>query len=141
MCRNIAFAVLFVAAFVFGSLAVYAASEDPVRVDIQVAPQVLVLGAVQAGQVTIHVEYPRAGVIADSVALTIGNHVIPAISVFADSTGELVARFSERAVKAVVGPPSATLTLTGKRTVLVEGNPVSETFIGTQTVPVRVWSK
>jgi len=48
----------------------------------------------------------------------------------ADCRGELVAKFDEAAVKAIVEPPSATLTLTG---MTIDG----DEFSGSDTVKVR----
>ena len=96
------------------------------EVVVQVAPATLLLSSTQSGQVTVHVTiaYSRVDL---SRAITLNG--IPSSWTFADSRGELVAKFDEVAVKAIVAAPSATLTLTG---VTVDG----ESFEGSDTVRV-----
>ena len=72
---------------------------------VSISPQTLLLSWEQSGSVTVHTNIPLVG--QPSVTL----EGIPARVVFADSRGELVAKFSEAAVEAVVAPPEATLTL------------------------------
>jgi hypothetical protein len=74
-----------------------------------VSPQTLLLGRDQGGEVTVHVEIPFSLVDPDSLEL----NGVPASGAFADNCGDLVAKFSEDAVKAIVAAPSAVLTLDG----------------------------
>ena len=72
---------------------------------ISVSPQTLLLSEVQSGRVTVHTNIP----LADQEIVTLDG--IPALTIYADNRGHLVAKFSEEAVKAIVAPPSAVLTL------------------------------
>ena len=78
-------------------------------VTIVVSPQTLLLASDQGGQVTVHTNIPLSQVDRSTVQL----NGISAISTGADSRGHLVAKFDEGAVKAIVAPPQATLTLSG----------------------------
>ncbi len=92
---------------------------------IAVAPQTLLLSSVQGGEITVHVTIAYSRVDKSSVTL----NGIPVKWTKADSRGELVAKFDEAAVKAIVSAPSAVLTLKG---VTVDG----EAFEGSDTVRV-----
>lgn len=107
------------------ALASVAQAGDLVVVSV-VSPSVIVLGSKSTTAVTVHAEVKRSEVIADTVRL----NGIRARSVFADSCGDLVAKFDIGLVKAIVEPPSATLTLTAE---LTSGGELT----GTDTVPVR----
>lgn len=77
-------------------------------VAVAISPGTLNLGS--SGEwVTAHVDIPFAAVAAGSVDL--GG--VPAALLKADDCGNLVAKFAIEDVKAIVAPPSATLTLTG----------------------------
>jgi len=95
-------------------------------VEVQVAPQTLLLSSEQGGEVTVHVTIPYSHV--DTSTLTLNGLAVAWTK--ADCRGELVAKFDEAAVKAIVEPPSATLTLTG---MTIDG----DEFSGSDTVKVR----
>ena len=97
-------------------------------VNIQIAPQTFQLGFNQGGLITVHTDIPLRQVVRSSVQLD----GLSAVYTKADSTGNLVAKFREQAVKALVSPPRATLTLTGTT---VSGND----FAGDDTVRVTDW--
>ncbi len=86
-------------------------------VTMAVAPSTLLLGMEQS-DVTVHTSIPFAAV--DTASLTMEG--LTPLAVFADACGDLVARFDEYEVKAIVAAPEATLTLTG---LLVNGEPLS----------------
>ena len=96
---------------------------------VAISPQTLLLGSEQGGSVVVHADIPYAEVDAATVALD----GIAAASTKPDLCGNLVAYFDEAAVKAIVEPPSATLTLTGETQ---DGTP----FAGSDTVQVRLHS-
>lgn len=77
---------------------------------VAVSPQTLLLGEEQSS-VVVHTAIPLSAV--DTSSLTLNG--IPVVWTKADARGELVAFFDEAAVKAVVAPPSAVLTLSGTR--------------------------
>lgn len=95
-----------VTALAIAGIAVAANSQT---VSLQIAPATLQIGVVQSGSVTAHAGIPFSVVDTTSVTLT----GIPASACFADDRGELVAKFPEDAVKSIVAPPSAVLTLEG----------------------------
>lgn len=99
---------------------------DATAVDVQVSPGTLLLSSDQGGQVSVHTNIPYLQVNAGSVQLS----GIPVVWTKADSQGNLVAKFDESAVKAIVQPGRATLTLTG-----LYLNGVG--FSGSDTVTVR----
>ncbi|GMU20147.1 MAG: hypothetical protein AMXMBFR13_02460 [Phycisphaerae bacterium] len=82
---------------------------DPIGV--AVSPQTLVLSKDQGGAVTVHTAIPLSQV--DPVGLALSG--VPADAVWADDRGNLVCRFSETAIEAIVSPPRAVLTLVGNR--------------------------
>lgn len=92
---------------------------------VLISPQTLLLGTEQGGSVVVHMAIPASQVDSSTVALD----GVAALSTWADSRGDLVASFDEAAIKAIVAPPSATLTLTGN---LHDGTP----FAGSDTVRV-----
>ena len=99
-------------------------SDDPLGV--AVSPQMLLLNSDQSGTVVVHTDgLPSSAVVPGSVKL----NGVPALGTGADACGDLVASFDEKAIKAIVEPPAAALTLTGEYT---EGG----TFSGTDTVKV-----
>ena len=88
---------------------VTADTEDlPATITITIAPNTLVLG-LQGTWVTVHTNIPYSSVQGSSVVL----EEIPAASTFADNRGNLVAKFNQDEVEAIVAPPQETLTLTG----------------------------
>jgi len=99
-------------------------TEDPIGV--AVSPQLLNLDTVQSGYVTVHTAISYRSVATSTVRL----NGIPARLTFADSCGNLVAKFTEQTVEAVVSAPTSVLTLTGLR---LDGTP----FEGSDTVRVR----
>jgi len=101
-----------------------ARTDDPLGV--AVSPQNLLLSSDQGGAVTVHTSIPYGSV--DCASLTLSG--VPVVFTKADDCGNLVARFSETAVKAIVSPPEAVLTLSG---ILKTG----EAFSGSDTVQVR----
>jgi hypothetical protein len=104
-------------------LAVAAQAADLI-VPIVVAPSTINLQA--AGEwVTVHAEIDYSDVEAASVTL----NGIPVKATFADSRGELVAKFVVGAVRGIVEPGTAELTLSGTTR---DGG----TFSGTDTVKV-----
>ncbi len=114
-------------ALAFAAASVPAASSEDLAIDIQVAPATLLINASQGGSVTVHTNIAFTSVMKGSVAL----NGISASATFADLTGCLVAKVPEAAVKRVVSPPTATLTLTG----LTTGGAA---FSGSAVVAVRV---
>lgn len=75
---------------------------------IAVSPQTFLLSAVQ-GSVSVHTAIGYSTVDLGSLAL---NGVAPT-STKADSRGNLVAKFDEAEIEALLAPPTADLTLTG----------------------------
>ena len=96
------------------------------EVYILVSPQTLLLSSTQGGWVTVHAAIPYNQVDTFSVELS----GVPAGTTKADARGDLVAKFDEDAIKALVSPPSAVLALTG---VTVDG----EAIYGEDEVQVR----
>lgn len=99
-------------------------------IGIAVSPQTLILGMDQGGAVTVHTNIAYSSVDTSSLEL----NGIPASAAFPDDCGDLVAKFNEAAVKAIVDAPSAELTLTG---LTKDGEP----FAGSDTVNVIVSPK
>lgn len=75
---------------------------------IQVSPSTIYIGSLGGG-VTVHAEIPYSTVAGATVTL----NGLPVRATFADNRGELVAKFDLAAVKDIIAPPSAELTLTG----------------------------
>ena len=98
-------------------------TDDPLGV--AVSPQTLILGASQGGSVKVHTAIPVGSV--DRASVTLNG--LPAAGIGVDSLGNMVGIFSEDAVKAMVEPPSAVLTLEG---LYKDGSP----FAGSDTVRV-----
>jgi hypothetical protein len=92
----------------------------------QVSPNTIVLKSKSTVGVTVHADIALRLVSPESVRL---NGLEP-YAVFADSRGQLVAKFDIDAVEHIVSKPSTTLTLTG---VTVDG----DTFSGSDTVAVK----
>jgi hypothetical protein len=100
-------------------------SDDPLGV--AVSPQTLILGSVQ-GSVSAHTDIPFSSV--DKSQPVTLNGVL-AYYLKADACGNLVAKFRELEIKAIVEPPSAVMTLEGY---LNDGTP----FSGSDTVQVII---
>lgn len=113
-------AVLGVNAFAKPSVAPAAEGE----ITVVLSPQTVVLGS-KGGTISAHTSILRSQVVGDSVEL----NGISAYLVKADCRGYMVAKFSVDAIKAIVAPPSATLTLTGVTTTGVS-------FSGSDTIVV-----
>jgi len=96
------------------------------EVFILVSPQTLLLNSSQGGLVTVHAAIPYNQV--DTFSIELGG--VAAEFTKADARGDLVAKFDEDAIKALVSPPSAVLALTG---VTVDG----EAIYGEDEVQVR----
>jgi hypothetical protein len=120
---TVVFACLLVIGVCGGMVFAGARTDDPLGV--AVSPQNLLLGSVQSGSVSVHTDIPLSSV--DTLSLDLNG--IPASGAGADALGNLVARFPEADVKAIVSPPGATLTLTGS---YLQGG----SFSGSDTVKV-----
>ena len=89
-----------------------ALQSDVLAVAIQVSPSTIVLGLDKGSSVTVHTDLPFGMVDRGTVAL----NGVAAASTFADSCGNLVAKFHQEDIEAIVAPPTATLALTGTTT-------------------------
>ncbi len=98
-------------------------TDDPLG--IAVSPQTLILSMNQGGAVTVHTAVPFSAV--DTSSLTLNG--VAAEAAWADNCGNLVARFDEAEIEALVAPPGAVLTLEG---VMKDG----DTFAGSDEVRV-----
>ncbi|HIE31665.1 MAG TPA: hypothetical protein EYP67_04685 [Methanosarcinales archaeon] len=85
------------------------ADNTSTKIEIDVAPSVLSLGS-DGTWVTVHTDIALCEVACDT--LTLNN--IPVAWVESDDKGNLVAKFDQSEIKAIVAPPEATLTLTGQ---------------------------
>ena len=95
-------------------------------VSVQVAPHMMLLGKVQSGEVTVHVGIPYSIVVESTIQM----NGVDVSWTKSDDCGNLVAKFDEDAVKAVLQVPSTTLTLSGSTTGGVD-------FSGSDTVKVK----
>lgn len=112
-------------ALVLLAVAAFAATPPTVMdIYLKLSPAALVIGG-PGEWVTAHTDIAFSSVDGTSVALA----GIEAVSVFADDRGQLVAKFRQADIEALVAPPSATLTLTG---LTVDG----VSFAGTDTIRV-----
>jgi hypothetical protein len=102
-----------------------AADLSDLGIIIQVAPHVIVIDS-DGTWITVHADIPYSSVDGSSVTL----NGVPAALTKADLQGNLVAKFDQADIKAIVAPPEATLELTGLKT---DG----EEFAGSETVEVR----
>ena len=91
---------------------------------IQVSPSTICLGS-KGGVVSVHADIPFSTVDCSTLDLS----GLPAQSAFPDDRGDLVVKVSLERVKAMIAPPSATLTLTGATKAGVP-------FTGTDTIGV-----
>lgn len=85
-------------------------SDDPLGV--AVSPQMLILGAEQ-GSISVHTSIPFSAV-DKTKSVTLNG--VDAIYLKADDCGNLVGKYDEAAIKAIVAPPSAVMTLVGTYT-------------------------
>lgn len=85
-------------------------SDDPLGV--AVSPQMLILGAEQ-GSVSVHTSIPFSSV---DKTMSVTLNGVDAVYLKADDCGNLVAKYREAEIKAIVLPPSAVMTLEGTRT-------------------------
>jgi len=94
-------------------------------VQIAVSPRTFVLDG-PCPCVTVHTNLRLDAVDRSTIELS----GVPASSTFADSRGNLVAKFAPAAIAEIVAPPKATLTLTG---LLGDGTE----FAGSDTISVK----
>jgi hypothetical protein len=92
---------------------------------IKVSPHVIVLDS-EGAWITVHTNIPYGEVETSSVAL----NGVAAASTKADLKGNLVAKFTQADIKAIISPPEALLELTGLKT---DG----EAFSGSEVVDVK----
>lgn len=123
MLRRIAVGVSLITALAIGSMV-----SAELSVAVLISPHTLLLGTVQSTAVTVHAEIPYNSV--ETGTLTLGG--VPATFAFADSRGELVAKFPEDEIKSLLAPGFQTLTLYGQTK---EGEP----FSGSDVVQARLW--
>jgi len=121
MYRTTVFALAACAAL--GVLAGAALSAVPtnnaaIDVAVQVSPSTIVLGLKKGSAITVHTDIAFGSVDRATVALS----GVPATATFSDSCGNLVAKFNQADIEAIVAPPQATLVLTG---LTVDGVPFS----------------
>lgn len=101
------------------------ANGDVEIINIKISPNTLVMRS-PGTWVTVHADIPYSVVVGATVEL----NGIPAGLTKADDCGNLVAKFTQTEVKAIVAAPSATLTLTGTTVNGVD-------FAGTDTISVK----
>ena len=99
------------AAYVPGTFCL-GSSEAAIDIAISVSPKTIVLGSDKGDRVTVHTDIPLAQVNGESLALS----GVSPVLVKADSCGNLVAKFDQELIEALVTPPEATLVLTGTTT-------------------------
>jgi hypothetical protein len=95
---------------VLGVAAAAWSAADIVDINVTVQPKTLVLNS-KGTWVTVHADIAYATVSPETVKL----EGVSAAATFADARGDLVAKFPVAAIKALVSPPEASLTLTGVR--------------------------
>jgi hypothetical protein len=98
-------------------------------VDISIAPCNLVIGE-QGEWVTVHADIPYSLVDTNSLEMA----GLQPVSVFADARGDLVAKFDQLLIQAIVSPPDAEFTLTGN-------TKMGQAFEGTATIQVQETGK
>lgn len=129
--RNLSCAILVVSAAVLLPICLAstnaAAQATPLEIEITISPRTLSLDSVAACDVgvTVHADIP----LADIDCATLELEGIPVVSTKADNRGNLVANFDRADIKAIVAPPSATLTFTGSKQ---DGTPIA----GSDTIRV-----
>jgi hypothetical protein len=87
-------------------------SETAIEISISVSPKTIVLGLDKGDRVTVHTDIPLA--LVDRESLTLSG--VSPVLVKADNRGNLVAKFAQASIEALVAPPEATLALTGTTT-------------------------
>ena len=87
-------------------------SGTAIDIAVTVSPHTIVLGCEKGDRVTVHTDIPLGQVNRESVALS----GISPVLVKADSCGNLVAKFDQASIEALVELPEATLLLTGMTT-------------------------
>lgn len=92
---------------------------------VTVSPSTIVLGCDKGSMVTVHTDIALSAVDRTSVEL----NGVPAAYTKSDNCGNLVAKFNQEDIEAIVAPPDATLVLTG---MTIDGFP----FSGADTVRV-----
>jgi len=102
-----------------------ASTDGAVSVAVQASPHTILLGLDTGSAITVHTDIALGAVERSSVALS----GVPANATSAGSCVSLVAKFRQADIEAIVGPPSATLALTG---VTKDGVP----FSGSDTIRV-----
>lgn len=107
------------------ALPVNTSSTTALVVPIQVSPATLVLGA-PCEWVTIHADIAYSLVDRETIDL----NGVPAAVVFADTQGNLVAKFPFGTIEALAAPPEIALTFNG-------ATDAGEPFVGTAVIPVR----
>jgi hypothetical protein len=113
-------------AMVIGASAIWAnKAADGDGICIVISPNSLVLSK-DTASVTVHSNLPIGLVDCDSLLL----EGVPPVLTKADNLGHLVAKFDEEAIKALVQPGEATLTLTG---ILADGTD----FAASDSITVR----
>jgi hypothetical protein len=100
-------------------------AHSEVVIGIKVSPHIIAMRS-NAEWITVHTTLRYSLAETSTIAL----NEIPVVSAFADDRGNLVAKFRMADVRAIVAPPSATLTLTGMTR-------DSEPFTGSETVEVK----
>lgn len=110
--------------------AVRAADGDVLVIEIQVAPQTILIGADQATYVTVHADIPYSLVDGDA-SLTLNG--LDVGYTFSDDCGDLVAKFLSSDVKGILTPGVATVVLSGST---IDG----ELFTGSCEVRIAVFS-
>ena len=83
---------------------------DVEQIEITISPKALVLGPCGGPWVTVHTDIPYSAV--QSSSLELGG--VGVAWTKADSLGNLVAKFAEADIEAIVSPPSVTLEMTGQ---------------------------
>jgi len=107
-----------------GLISMTACAAD-LEINVKVSPNTIVLVS-EGTLVTIHTNIALSAV--DTASLTLNG--IPVAWTKADARGNLVAKFNQYEVKAIVSPPEATLELVGLKT---DGT----SFSGSDTVVVK----
>ncbi len=101
--------VLFVAPVIATAFAAGAVADDTVYIDVQISPSNIVLGLDKGAAVTVHTDIALGTVERDTVELS---GISPYLTK-ADSCGNLVAKFHQADIEAIVAPGVVALVLTG----------------------------
>jgi hypothetical protein len=95
-------------AFVPGALCL-GSTEAAMEIAISIAPNTIVLGCDKGDRVTVHTDIALGVVDRATVELS----GVSPLLIKADNRGNLVAKFDQASIEALVAPPDATLVLTG----------------------------